>query len=361
VKADRRSAAKPALIAVPPAAARDRRWWIGDDPADDRRLARRSVSDIRLVRAASALSFIQNGERCEVILDPESAATLQLLSARPAVIAELRVIGTGRNAAFLFAASGQTRPGQWEVGELLALPDRRAPDTSAALPMLLGDMADVLADLRHDLRQPLAAIGLAAHNGRRMIDRGMIAEASAKFDTILDHIDACERTMAGRTPGLVYAETIDAVVPFVATVRAAASAARRRLADAGILLSVIAKDSDATVRIQPEALDCLVALALRRAAEAIGDDPSRAIELAMSDEGGQPTIIVQHRGAPLDDGSLAAAMMRKILARAGGGMECRAALDRTTTILTLPGLSATIAGNDDTAAPAPSRSSFMDG
>jgi signal transduction histidine kinase len=226
------------------------------------------VSEIRVDPDAPMLSFQQNGASRSYWIDEQGINALRQVADRHAPIVELKLdAGEGQSLAILLALRDRRGSGHWGAARLIRLDKFVAADDGAAFQSFLTQVSAVLADLQHDLRQPLAAISLAAHNGPGLFQAGMTDAAVAKFARILEQVDHCEDRMQRRIARFGADAPGGVVLPFILAVHAAISPVRRWMEEAQATMIVSGSLPSGSVRVIPGTIEMLLRYILKRSVE----------------------------------------------------------------------------------------------
>jgi signal transduction histidine kinase len=226
------------------------------------------VSEIRVDPDAPMLSFQQNGASRSYWIDEQGINALRQVADRHAPIVELKLdAGEGQSLAILLALRDRRGSGHWGAARLIRLDKFVAADDGAAFQSFLTQVSAVLADLQHDLRQPLAAISLAAHNGPGLFQAGMTDAAVAKFARILEQVDHCEDRMQRRIARFGADAPGGVVLPFILAVHAAISPVRRWMEEAQATMIVSGSLPSGSVRVIPGTIEMLLRYILKQSVE----------------------------------------------------------------------------------------------
>lgn len=173
------------------------------------------------------------------------------------------------------------------------------------------------------MRQPLAAIALAAHNGEALLLMGRPEQALGKFDHIRRHVLRCEERiqngvawLSSDVPGAAV------VVRFASAVHAALTPARQWMAEANVALVVSGDLPAGAVRALPGSLEMLLGFVLRQAAEAVSRGPApKIVEVMLDEDSSTLRVTVRHSGTP-DDGEAACDGIALAMAQRLVGQTC---------------------------------------
>lgn len=282
------------------------------------------LTDVRVDPDAPMLSFHRGGVARSCWVDEQGVIALRGADERPSPIVELTLDGGEGCQPIWLAPIDRRGPGHWGQARLVHLGCTDAPDPGAAFQSFLAQVSGALAELQHDMRQPLAAISLAAHNGEGLFNAGRAQQAIAKFATIRQHVQRCEeRIHAGMS--WIDADGPGAAVEvrFASAVHAALAALRPSLGDAEITLHVSGALPTGSVRALPGAVEMMLGFILRQSVKVVsGSSAPRLVEVVLDERAARLHVTVRHSGMA-DDGEavcddIALAMAHRLVGQACG-------------------------------------------
>jgi signal transduction histidine kinase len=318
-----------------PAGVRD---WLGllrrpraDRPVDEQHAGAPLVIDRIVHEPGGTLRFDRGPRAYRLQIDADDEAAFLAIRRHDEAIVEFRAVepAIGRNWQLLILQDGDGE-GRWGRGYMIA---RRAPSFGGRFspPDAMATMSALISEFRHELRQPIAAISLAAHNGATKLRSGQTDKALAKFDAILDHVDRCDEIF-GRSSLEMYADSqpSEDVDLDVALMRAigdlrpvllfAGVGLRIRGNAPGFVVAMPRGGADMMVRAMiGQAFDAILA---RRNGEGAGACGTILVDRSIDRSG--ITLHIQDDGLPIQYGAtregLAFSMARYLIRRTGGAI-----------------------------------------
>jgi hypothetical protein len=282
------------------------------------------VSDVRVDPDAPMLSFEEKGVPRSYWVDAKGILALRMASDRYAPIVELKLDeGEGRVHNVLLAPCDQRGPGHWGIARMIRLDQFVVPDKEDAFRSALSQVCSELAELQYDIRQPLAAISLAAHNGPGLFRAGMADQAVAKFARILEQVDHCEARMQRRIAGFGADAPGAVVLPFVPAIYAAILPVREWMATARTMMLVSGVLPSGSVRVLPGAIETLLRYILKDLTEKVRYRRAvRVVDIVLGEDVTALRLMIRYRrrpergGTAADDSTLEAA--QRIMEQMGG-------------------------------------------
>jgi signal transduction histidine kinase len=304
------------------------------DPFAAENIGMELLEDVRVDPDAPMLSFCRAGISRSYWVDGQGINALRLVAGRHAPIVEVKLDGgEGDVHAVLLALRDRRGTGHWGAARMIRLDRFVSADQAAAFKSFLAQVSAVLADLQHDLRQPLAAISLAAHNGPGLLEAGKADAAIAKFARILEQVDHCEERLQRRIARFGSDAPDGEVLPFILAVHAAVAPVREWMADAHTDMIVSGSLPTGSIRVIPGAIETLIRYILKRSIEkSRARRTVKVVDIVLGEDPAALRVTIRYN-AGVDTGDAAGddvtlALARRMMAQIGGEIVMPSSIER---------------------------------